>query len=188
MGEEQVVHLPEQSLRTCRFGRLRRDERVRVNFLEGKVAERNAYVSRKTPEEQRHRRRCLFAVGTLEVAILDDRDARFDLAADPVAISHGVRQRLCSHGTGLLNRDFTKAEAQAWASSPPSRHATVARHTCERSLGIAHGSASKSSSSQSSRTRRPMRAWRSLCQAAHLASQIGLMSSLSTTGATTTTT
>src|SRR5688572_3242541 len=90
MSEEQVVHLPEPSLRSRRFCRLCRNQRMRVDLFDWKVAEYNPYTLGEAPEQQRNSGRCLLAVRTFEIAVLDDRNRRAARAADVVIVSHRI--------------------------------------------------------------------------------------------------
>src|SRR5688500_9653345 len=90
MSEEQIMHLPEPSLPSRCFCRLCRNQRMRVDLFEWKVAEYDPYTIGEAPEQQRNSGRCLLAVRTFEIAVLDDRDRRAARAADVVVVSHRI--------------------------------------------------------------------------------------------------
>ena len=74
--EQQIVHRPELTLGAGAFGRLRRQQRVRMHFLERVMAKRESDLLGKALEQQLDRRRRLLAVGTLKITVFDHGDRR----------------------------------------------------------------------------------------------------------------
>ena len=83
--EQGVVHRPELVLGTGRFRGFRGELRVRMDFGERKVPEREADAMLEMLQQLLHRRIGLPAGGAFEVAVLDDDDARRLGADDMVA-------------------------------------------------------------------------------------------------------
>ena len=89
-GVQEVVHLPEPSLRPRCFRGLGRDQRMRVDLFQREMAENQPYPTTEVPEEQPDRRRGLLAVRTFEITVLDDRHGRVVCASHVVLSGHGV--------------------------------------------------------------------------------------------------
>src|SRR5271166_1843737 len=92
VGEEQVVVLPEPPLRRRRLARLGRELRVGVDVVEREVAPHVAQVVvvAEGGEQVTNDGLGLPAVGTLEVAVLDEGDERVLGSADVVALGVDV--------------------------------------------------------------------------------------------------
>jgi hypothetical protein len=69
--EQNVVHRPELALSAGAFGRFRRRKCVRMNLLEREVAIHDAKAPDEVRQQQLHHRCGLFAVGALEIAVLN---------------------------------------------------------------------------------------------------------------------
>jgi hypothetical protein len=73
VGEEAIVHLPEPALGGSGLRRLRGGRRVGVEVRQRKVAEHEAELRAESLEEVQHHGVGLATVGTLEIAVLDQR-------------------------------------------------------------------------------------------------------------------
>ena len=73
LREQKIVHRPELSLAASAFRRQSRSQRVRVNFLERKVAIHKTQAIGEMREKQFDQGCGLLAVGTFEVTVFDQR-------------------------------------------------------------------------------------------------------------------
>jgi len=84
--EEPVVHLPEPALGAGGLGGLRRQLGVRMHVRQGEVAIDEAQALAHPPAHLVHDRMRRAAVGTLVVAVLQQRDGCRHGAADVIAL------------------------------------------------------------------------------------------------------
>ena len=93
--EQQIVHLPEGTLRAGRLGRLGRVLGMRVQLGDREVPEREPHVLGVPVDELAHVARRRPAERALVVAVLDDLDARRRRPAHVVSL--GQDDELLSH-------------------------------------------------------------------------------------------
>src|SRR6516225_6877664 len=136
VGEQQIVHLPELSLAPGALRRLGCAERMRMHLFERKMPVHETHTAGETLQQHLHRRLRLFAVGTLEIAVLDHRchsvrradhvidgadgncelkrDVRLHEASSPVQRNYAPSWRIRSPRRSAQAVSFAKTQLVYW--------------------------------------------------------------------------
>ena len=116
--EQPIVHLPELPLCPRGLRHLRSVLRVGVQLREREVAEREPQARSHATLDPLHDRVRLTAVGTLEVAVFDQRRRRIRRALDVIAVPD--RQHQHPRAPALAHRPSALASSVSSARSIPS--------------------------------------------------------------------
>src|SRR5947208_13583735 len=86
--EQEIVHGPKPPLGAGTLRRFRGRDCMRVDLLQREMTIDEPYPTRKATQEQLDRRSRLFAVRTLEISVLDNRDRRVGGTDRVIGVGH----------------------------------------------------------------------------------------------------